>query len=263
MKGVGQGVVTAGILGTVVIIIVGLFGHSDDALRLGEPQADRLPSGGTSLPVAVNVAMMGQPPLSFATPETVVKVPPVAALPEFVSAKIKKSEAHWQGMETLPLTTELKKKLNYPMNVEGVRIDEVSLQSARAGLLAGDVLVAINNRPVLSLEDMYRESRKVQNRKSAMLMVYRNGAWMSFKLVSMPGENLGFTQVETAPMVLPGDIRPHPYRGPCTDCHAIGVTGHLVPDPDGIILPPPTIRVGVGRPHQDRGPCVACHKIVP
>lgn len=189
--------------------------------------------------------------------------PPLAQLPEFIPLKIKLSEAHWQGMEALPLSTELKKKLNLPMSIQGVLIDEVSLQAAQSGLLAGDVLVAINGRSVTSVPDMYRESRTIQDRESAALTAYRNGEWLNFQLLAVPGENLGFTQVETAPMVLPGDIRPHPYRGPCTDCHAVGVTGHIVPDPDGVILPPPPIKVGVGRPHQDRGPCVACHKVVP
>lgn len=264
MKNFGQGVVTVGILAILAIIVLGLFDNSGTT-GFGGTKKREISLQAALMPVLVNVAMNAPagPSVPMGYPQSVANAPPLAALPEFTSPKIKRSEAHWQGMEALPLTTELKKKLNYPMNIEGVLIDEVSLQSAQAGILAGDVLVAINNRPVVNLDDMYRQSRKVQKKKSAMLMVYRNGQWMSFQLSGEPGENLGFAQVETAGMVLPGDIRPHPYRGPCTDCHAIGVTGHLVPDPDGIILPPPVIKVGVGRPHQDRGPCVACHQIVP
>lgn len=256
MKNMGQGVVTVGIFAILAIIVLGLFDNSDTAgLAVGKRRD--IPLQAALMPVLVNVAM------NAPAGSTSVMAPPLAAQPDFFSPKIKRSEAHWQGMEALPLTTELKKKLNYPMSIEGVLVDEVSLQSALAGILAGDILVSINNRPVVNLDDVYRQSRKVQKNKSVMLMVYRHGQWMRFQLSAMPGENLGFAQVETAPMVLPGDIRPHPYRGPCTDCHAIGVTGHLVPDPDGIVLPPPAIKVGVGRPHQDRGPCVACHQIIP
>jgi len=96
------------------------------------------------------------------------------------------------------------------------------------------------------------------------MTVYRKGQWFSLTL-SAP-DNLGFVQAETAPMILPGEIMPHPYRGPCTDCHAIGTTGHIVPDPDGIILPPPPISaqaLATPPPHKDRGPCQACHQIIP
>ncbi|MBF0116123.1 MAG: PDZ domain-containing protein [Magnetococcales bacterium] len=180
-------------------------------------------------------------------------------LKPYLNPKAKLSEGHWKGLEALPLSVELKKKLKLPMELEGLLIDEVTLNAAEAGLLAGDVLVAVNGKPVRSLEDLVTESRRVQMAKSASMLIYRKGKMQQFMLVAK--NNLGYAQVETAPMILPGEIMPHPYRGPCTQCHAIGTTGHIVPDPDGIILPPPPIRANAVAPHKDRGPCQACHII--
>ncbi len=126
--------------------------------------------------------------------------------------------------------------------------------------MAGDVLMAVNHVPVRSLDDLVKESKLAQQARSATLTVFRRGNLLLFTL-SAP-DNLGFAQAETAPMILPGEIMPHPYRGPCTQCHAIGTTGHMVPDPDGIILPPPPIKAQARSPHQERGPCQACHVII-
>ncbi|MBF0144363.1 MAG: magnetochrome domain-containing protein [Magnetococcales bacterium] len=180
-------------------------------------------------------------------------------LPEFVNPRVRLSEGHWKGLEALPLSAELKRKMRLPPELEGLLVDEVTLNAAAAGLLAGDVIVAVNGRPVKTLEEFLAESRRVQLEKRASIMVFRAGRLQTYLLQGK--NNLGYAQVETAPMILPGEIMPHPYRGPCTSCHAIGSTGHIVPDPDGIVLPPPPIRAGVACPHQDRGPCQACHVI--
>ncbi|MEG3640744.1 magnetosome magnetite formation protein MamP [Magnetococcus sp. PR-3] len=189
---------------------------------------------------------------------------PVPALSDanggFVAPNVQFSEAHWQGMEALPLSIELKRKLKLPLDLEGLLIDETSLNAAVSGMLAGDVLVAINGRKVKTLKKMQKETRRVQMDRRASLTVYRKGRLLTLTLSEE--KNLGLAQVETAPMILPGDIMPHPYRGPCTQCHAIGTTGHITPDPDGIVLPPGPIRAGAKMPHRDRGPCAACHAII-
>jgi membrane-associated protease RseP (regulator of RpoE activity) len=192
--------------------------------------------------------------------KTAVPAAQGGVLKAFVAPDIQLSEAHWQGLEALPLSSELKQKLKLPMDLKGLLIDEVTLNAATSGMLAGDVLLTVNQVPVRSLEDLLRESKRVQQARSASLVVYREGRMIALTL-SAP-DNLGFAQVETAPMIVPGEIMPHPYRGPCTQCHAIGTTGHIVPDPDGIILPPPPIRAGVKSPHKDRGPCQACHIVM-
>ncbi|MBF0191937.1 MAG: magnetochrome domain-containing protein [Magnetococcales bacterium] len=214
-------------------------------------------------------AMVAPPPALMNAPQQAMVAPLPAlvgqagadpTLKPFVNPKAKLAEGHWKGLEALPLSIELKKKLKLPIELEGLLIDEVTMNAAEAGLLAGDVIVAVNGNPVRSLEDLLNETRKVQMAKSASILVFRRGLMQQFMLVAK--NNLGFAQVETAPMILPGEIMPHPYRGPCTHCHSIGTTGHIVPDPDGIILPPPPIRMGMASPHKDRGPCQACHPII-
>lgn len=217
--------------------------------------------------VGQGAAMQWAPPL---------KTPPRAPPPltTLHGAGIQLAEAHWQGLEAIPLTTEIRKKLKISRDVQGVLIDETTLAAADAGLLAGDVLVAIQGNPVRTLEGVLRETKRVKRLKSVVLTVQRGTsaragaaaarrqAGLHQVVLTVPDE-LGFAQVETAPMILSGDIAPHPYRGPCTQCHLIGTTGHMVPDPDLITLPAPPIRAHAPRPHQDRGPCLACHKIIP
>jgi mono/diheme cytochrome c family protein len=139
--------------------------------------------------------------------------------------------------------------------------------------LAGDVIVQVNNDRVTTLEEFQQSSRWVRNLSQVPLTVLRKGdqtqngrftiTRMTLLLRAEP--DLGFAQVEAAPMIAPGDGRPHRYRGPCTVCHTIGTGFELTPDPDLIVLPPPAITkatadTGVS-PHLDRGPCIACHTI--
>ncbi len=267
--------------GTVValfgIVLVALFGGPDYG-RLDGKGASMVTAGvvGPSAvlpglvgqPVMQPVALVGSPsPSPSPSPrQGRVRGGPIrvdrAAVPQaYVAPDIQLAEAHWQGLEAIPLTLEVKKKLNLPLALRGVLLDETTLEAARSGLRAGDVLVAINGNEVTTLEGVLQESRRVKRQKRATLTVWRSGRLLPIVL-TVPDE-LGFAQVETAPMILSGDVAPHPYRGSCTQCHAIGTGGHMVPDPDLVTLPAPTIRANVPRPHQDRGPCEACHIIIP
>jgi membrane-associated protease RseP (regulator of RpoE activity) len=205
------------------------------------------------------------PAAAFAVPgmasaKTEMPTSQADTLKPFLNPKARLAEGHWKGLEALPLSAELKKKLRLPMELEGLLVDEVTLNAATAGLLAGDVILAINSQRIRTLEELKAATLRIQLAKSATITVYRGGKVQNFLLVAQ--NSLGQAQVETAPMILPGEIMPHPYRGPCTQCHAIGTTGHIVPDPDGIVLPPPAIRAGTAVPHKDRGPCQACHQII-
>ncbi|CAK0765366.1 Multi-heme protein MamP [Gammaproteobacteria bacterium] len=227
------------------VVLVALFGRSgannsqpSPAIRTAGRQVDP--------PVTV-----GRGPRKIRNPQ----------LKAYVAPNISLAEAHWQGLEALPLSAELKQKLRLPESLTGLLIDEVTLNSATSGLLAGDVLGAVNGTAVNSLEALVQTSKRVQNQTSVAMTVYRKGQWLPITLAAP--DNLGFAQAETAPMILPGEIMPHPYRGECTKCHAIGTTGHIVPDPDNIILPPPPISARVTTPpHKERGPCRACHQII-
>ena len=259
-----QWLLAGALLAIVVIILVALFGGpnygdpmnaSPGVLPLGTAVGQ--PLGGVGQPMMQTIALPtpvrgGEPGAANGNP----------ALPKaYIAPNIQLAEAHWQGLEAIPLTVELKKKLNLPMALQGLLLDETTMAAAASGVLAGDVLVAINGNTVTTLEGVLRESKRVKRHKSVPLTVQRGGRFHTIVLAA-PDE-LGFAQVETAPMILSGDIAPHPYRGPCTQCHAIGTGGHMVPDPDLVTLPAPTIRANVPRPHQDRGACEACHIIIP
>ena len=247
MSRMPQFLMAAAILAIIGIILVALF---------AEPSYENMPVNNPGVVVAGLVRQKGM----GGGPRGVSQTLSAAPLQAYSAPNLQLAEAHWQGLEAIPLTLELKKKLNIPLNLQGVLIDEATLAAAASGLRAADVLVAINGNTIKSLEGVLRESKRVKRLRSVTLTVQRRQELLP--IVLRVGDELGFAQVETAPMILSGDITPHAYRGPCTQCHAIGTTGHMVPDPDMITLPAPPISANAQRPHQDRGPCVACHTIL-
>ncbi|ABK44755.1 conserved hypothetical protein [Magnetococcus marinus MC-1] len=260
MKIRGTTIVALGMLVVAITVLASMIDLPGSDMSVTPPPVET-PVGA---PIAGNT---GDPAMGIAVAMrrgVVEQRAPIPALSSangsFVAPNVQFSEAHWQGMEALPLTIELKRKLKLPLDLEGLLIDETTLNAAVSGLLAGDVLIAINGRKVKSLKQMQDETRRSQMDRRASLAVYRKGRLLTLTLVDEA--NLGLAQVETAPMILPGDIMPHPYRGPCTQCHAIGTAGLMMPDPDLIVLPPGPIRAGATMPHRDRGPCGACHAII-
>lgn len=192
----------------------------------------------------------------------------------FIPSTMKLYEAHWQGMDVMKLTSELRQQLGYPRGMQGVIINEVTLNAALSGMLGGDIIVGIRDVPVTELESFVEATRQVKHLRHAAVTVMRkgkerdeNGRYVMQRRVHIIRTHieLGFAQAEGAPMILPGDPRPHGYRGPCTDCHTIGDGTFTMPDPDLIILPPPDLtnkQIQSGeRPHRDRGPCIACHLV--
>ncbi len=276
----------------------GGFGNKDfAALQSGAPAIPPAPGAGGLLAAAGNMA---SPSFRAAAPLAIARsrelsppgalgpgrqvpsdgagpdrwtAPPSATPENFIPEKIALSEAHWQGMDTMPLTSELRRKLRLPRGLKGILIDEVTLNAVKSGLLAGDVIVQVNNDPVTTLEEFQRSSRTVRNLNQVPLTVLRkteqkqDGRFAITRMILLlrAEPDLGFAQVEAAPMIAPGDGRPHPYRGACTDCHTVGKGFELTPDPDLIILPPPAIAKATAdngvSPHLDRGPCMACHTI--
>ncbi|MDQ6991936.1 MAG: PDZ domain-containing protein [Mariprofundus sp.] len=194
-------------------------------------------------------------------------------IPNYIPTKLELFEAHWQGMDTTLLDAELRMKMRYPKGLEGVMIEEVTLNAADSGFLAGDVIVRVGTGRVRNLQDFQNETRKLADQLSVNVGVLRKDGMGSNKLYRMNAMSLmmkdslplGFAQVEAAPMILPGDFRPHPYRGACTKCHTFGTGFEISPPPDMVTLPPAPITAEqahiLDQPHRDRGACVACHVI--
>ena len=172
-------------------------------------------------------------------------------------------EGHWLGMELIPITPELAQEYKLPAGVTGLLVDEVTLEAAESGLLAGDVLQSINNIPIKTLGDFAQETRRIESLPAVTLGVVRNGKPTAIMLRSSWGK-LGVAQNEAAQPIQPGAISPHKNWGrACTDCHIIMKNGGQLQTDAGDILPvPPPIIKNVMAPHSYRGQCNTCHAIM-
>ena len=174
-------------------------------------------------------------------------------------------EAHWIGLEAGPLTAAVAKASNIPANVTGVLVDEVTLVSADAGLLAGDVITAINGTAINDLKSFKNATRQVAQAHQAEVTIYRRGGYKNIT-VTTP-DDLGLAQVEGAPMILATDRAPHGYYGPCDTCHAIAPGGtnlnQMARDMGDVLSKTaPNIKKGTPPPHGNRGTCSKCHVLL-
>jgi hypothetical protein len=174
-------------------------------------------------------------------------------------------EGHWIGLEVGPLTPALATANSIPSDIKGVLVDEVTLLSANSGLLAGDVIAAINNIETGDLYAFKAATRPIAMSQQATVTVYRAGSYR--KIDVRATEELGLAQMEAAPMINATDARPHSYYGPCEKCHAISKTvkntGQLAKDGgDVLIVHAPPIKWGAVSVHEKRGTCTSCHNII-
>ncbi|MEI6437208.1 MAG: hypothetical protein WCO69_00485 [Candidatus Omnitrophota bacterium] len=173
-------------------------------------------------------------------------------------------EGHWLGMELIPLVPELAKEFGIAPDTKGLLVDEISLESAESGILAGDMVIGVEHFSTPDLAAFTEATRRVKNAKKARVQVNRRGRMMEFTFVS--DRTLGFSQNEAAQPIKPGALAPHRKRQqgkPCTACHIIMITGGQLPTDAGDILPtPPPITKGAVAPHEFRGKCNNCHIIL-
>ncbi|MBF0217226.1 MAG: hypothetical protein HQL30_09575 [Candidatus Omnitrophica bacterium] len=171
-------------------------------------------------------------------------------------------EGHWLGMELIPLTPELAAEFKIPAKTKGVLVDEISLEAAESGVLAGDMVVAIDRYATPDLVAFTEATRRAKNNYSAKVLVSRRGEIREFIISSK--QTLGFSQNEAAQPITPGALSPHRSRNkPCTACHIIMITGGQLPTDAGDILPsPPPITKGAVAIHEYRGKCNNCHVIL-
>lgn len=175
------------------------------------------------------------------------------------------------------MTPAVAKANSIPLNVVGVLFDEVTLLSAQAGLLAGDVVTAINGKKVTDLKSFHLATKEVAQANRALVSVYRGGKNKDILISST--EVLGIAQMEGAPMILATDRSPHAYYGPCDQCHVIAANtartmtaqnsknaltpNELLKDAgDNLTKVAPNIRRGTPPPHRNRGTCTLCHVVL-
>lgn len=173
-------------------------------------------------------------------------------------------EGHWLGLEVIPLVPELAKEYQIPNGETGVLVDEITLEAAESGILAGDMVQSVDGRPTSDLRAFFLATLHVQEKERAEVVVSRRGEKLTFVIEGRNTRTLGFAQMEAAQPILPGAISPHRSRGrACTDCHIIMPTGGQLPTDAGDILPnPPPIARDAQAPHRYRGECSSCHVII-
>lgn len=172
------------------------------------------------------------------------------------------SEAHWQGLEVIPKTPRLAQALGIPVDLPGVLVDDATLPADLQGFQAGDVILSIERIPTGDLVAFIRASERVRDQGQAELELWRNGQRQVLPLTALL-THLGTANGETPPMILPGALPPHRYRGPCNGCHRIGSNGQLAIDQGDVTPAPPPINANAVRPHLDFGPCTTCHQLLP
>ena len=172
-------------------------------------------------------------------------------------------EGHWLGLEVIPLTPELAKEYLVPPGEKGILVDEITLEAAESGILAGDMVQSVEGRPTPDLKAFFLATQRVQEKERADVGISRRGQAMTFFMEARNTKTLGFSQMEAAQPIKPGSISPHRARSnACTACHIIMETGGQLPTDAGDILPnPPAITRAARATHGDRGQCATCHVI--
>jgi len=226
-------------------MIARLPGQDSTGLRApGLPTISAAPLAGTLKPEQDPLAGWGPPPAPLTDPRRF-------------------TEAHWQGLELVPKTPALAAALRLPPEVPGVVVDDVTLPADLQGFQAGDLVTHVGQVATPHLVAFIRATDQVRDQQRAQVGLVRDGTPRSLVLTALL-TRLGVANGDSPPMIPAGARMPHPYRGPCTNCHRIGTTGALAADQgDAITTTAPVIRAGARRPHEDRGPCATCHQILP
>lgn len=225
--------------------------NSQAALPFTEP----LPPGYTVEPFPDAAAPGTAPVRPAGTPPKAAAVPLIGKMLQ---------EGHWIGLEVGPLTPALAAANGIPSDIRGVLVDEVTLLSASAGILAGDVITEINAVKTVDLNTFKAATRPIALSRTAEVTVFRGGKYQ--KIAVAGAEELGLAQMEGAPMIRSNATSPHSYYGPCEKCHAITKTarntGQMAKDGGDILTrTAPPIRWGQKPPHGKRGICTTCHTL--
>jgi hypothetical protein len=213
---------------------------------------------------APNAAQVAGSPPAAVTPAGMAAAPPALVSPRDQNAAGKEFiEGHWLGLEVIPLTPELAKEYGIPNGEAGILVDEITLESAESGILAGDMVQSVDGRPTPDLRAFFLTTQRVQEQERASMTVSRRGEKMTFFMEARNTKILGFAQMEAAQPIRPGALSPHrARRKACTECHIIMQTGGQLPtDAGDIVTNPPPIAKDTTVPHQYRGQCARCHVI--
>ena len=90
----------------------------------------------------------------------------------------------WPGMVVIPITDDLRSRLDLPRSVEGLIVQELTELAApqAAGIRPGDIIVAIGDRAVKNLLDFYDIVNDTENRELE-LKIERSGEPITLKIL--------------------------------------------------------------------------------
>ncbi len=184
-------------------------GPFDDFLQLDAP-INRGNSGGPSFNadgqvIGINTAIYspsgGSVGIGFAIPSNLAK-PVVEQLK--ANGKI---ERGWLGVQIQPLTKELGEGVGLPDD-KGALVAQVTEDSpaARAGLKAGDVILAVNDKPVVAVKDLTRLIASEKPGQTPTLSVWRDGKAvpLSVTIAQAPGAEQVVADAGTGPEAAKG-----------------------------------------------------------
>jgi S1-C subfamily serine protease len=126
------------------------------------------------------VAAPAQPPAPF-DPELVL---PPGLTGVLQGSEVGAGEIEAMGMGVEELVPELALAYGVPEGVTGLIVAESATQAAAAGLLAGDVIKAINGQRVETIVDFIKVMNKASLKEGVYLDVYRQGQRFNLRIKS-------------------------------------------------------------------------------
>jgi serine protease Do len=92
--------------------------------------------------------------------------------PQVAAKQNKKPTVNRLGLALRELTDKDREQLN---GRNGLLVTEVKGTAVSAGIRAGDVILAINNSAVKTVQSFNNDLRKIPKGKTVALLIYRNG----------------------------------------------------------------------------------------
>lgn len=145
------------------------------------------------------------PLLGEAIRSQIPKMPTSPAKEEFSISRMQFAEAHWHGLEIVPITDHDRRQFLIPFDVKGVMVDEVTLEATQCGFLAADVVQEVERYPTPNLKEFLISTMRVQNRREAKFNIWRQGENLTITLKAAPYyKNLGYANMEGGEGGIPG-----------------------------------------------------------
>jgi S1-C subfamily serine protease len=103
----------------------------------------------------------------------------------FMSSQPGIASSAWLGVLGLSVTPAVTRAMNLLPDQQGVLVEELEPEGPadRAHMRAGDILVAVNGRPVHRLQDMQYFLRRARPGQRATLTFLRNHEWARTKVI--------------------------------------------------------------------------------